>query len=430
MRICLVNEYFPPWAPGGAEWSAEALACGLAQRGHQVLVVTPNYGGPAREERDGFRIVRFPFPLKRPPGRATVPSKWLANPVFYRHAAFWIRRIAGREGVDVIHVQNKHTLIPGARAGRVLGVPVILTIRDASIIDAAPMCLHAGDRMPADCGVRKLWRECSEDYFAGYVRGRRGKLRSKLAFLYLWWDSRRKQRWLSRIDAVIGVSNGILDIYRRSGLLDGVRVETLYNLPPASPPPEAAAVEALRDRLGVRGRRVVLYVGKHSLGKGTPDLARAAGEVLRAVPDATFLSVGDGELADGAPIRRLGALPNADVLALYPIADVVVVPSVIPEALNRVLIEAMTAGRAVIGTRVGGTPELVIDGRTGLLVERRDPAGLARAIETVLTDDDLRAAIGAGARRHVEAHLDAGVVLDRLVALYEDTIRARKDGRR
>ena len=148
------------------------------------------------------------------------------------------------------------------------------------------------------------------------------------------------------------------------------------------------------------------------------------------MPDATFLSVGDGELADGAPIRRLGPLPNADVLALYPIADVVVVPSVIPEALNRVLIEAMTAGRPVIGTRVGGTPELVIDGRTGLLVERRDPAGLARAIETVLTDDGLRAAIGAGARRHVEAHLDAGVVLDRLVALYEDTIRARKDGRR
>ena len=44
MRICLVNEYFPPFAPGGAEWSMDALGRALAGRGHGVLVVTPNYG--------------------------------------------------------------------------------------------------------------------------------------------------------------------------------------------------------------------------------------------------------------------------------------------------------------------------------------------------------------------------------------------------
>src|SRR5439155_427976 len=81
-----------------------------------------------------------------------------------------------------IHAQNKHSLIPATLAGRLLGVPVFLTIRDGSIINAAPVCLHHDDRMPPDCSVRKLWRECSEEYFTLYVKNPRRKLRAKLAF--------------------------------------------------------------------------------------------------------------------------------------------------------------------------------------------------------------------------------------------------------
>src|SRR5207244_13375117 len=122
----------------------------------------------------------------------------------------------------------------------------------------------------------KVWRECSQEYFALYVKDPRPKLFSKPAFLYFWLDSRLKQRFLRKVDGVIGVSQGILDIYRRSGLLDGVRrVQAIYNVPPAAAPPSPGEVEALRDRLGLRGRRVVLYVGKFSPGKGTADLLAA-----------------------------------------------------------------------------------------------------------------------------------------------------------
>jgi glycosyltransferase involved in cell wall biosynthesis len=421
LRICLALEYFPPFAPGGAEWSTEALARALAARGHEVVVVTPNYGAGALEERQGVRIVRFPFPRHLPPGRVPLPPKWLANPFFYLYAAWAIRRVARRERVEVIHVQNKHMLIPGTLAGHSLGLPVVLTIRDGSIIDAAPMCLHHGDRMPEDCGVRKLWRECSEEYIAlGYIQGRRSRLRAKMGFLYFWLDSRLKQRFLRRVDAVVGVSEGILDIYRRSGLLEGVRrVQPVYSIPPPARAPAPTSVEALRGRLGLSGGPLVLYVGKLSPGKGSADLAAASREVLREFPDARFAFVGEGDLADAGPhVRRFGALPNAEVLALYPLADVVVVPSIVPDALSRVIIEAMAAGRAVIATRVGGTPELVIHEKTGLLVERADPDGLARALRRLLGDAGLRAALGAAARRHLDELTGGGSSVDQLLELY------------
>ncbi|PYO55868.1 MAG: hypothetical protein DMD83_17420, partial [Candidatus Rokuibacteriota bacterium] len=248
MTICLVTEYFPPHAPGGAEWSTEALARALAERGHRVLVVTPNYGAARREERDGFTVFRFPFPVKRRPGRDTVPARYLANPVFYLYAGLVVARIARREKAALVHVQNKHMLIPGALARALTGVPVITTIRDGSLIDAAPMCLHHGDRMPVDCGVAKLWGECSVEYFDLYVKGRRTRLAAKLAFLHGWLDARLKQRFLRRVDAVVAVSQGILDVYRRSGLLDGVpRLRVVHTVPLlAAPPPEA--LEGVRRR--------------------------------------------------------------------------------------------------------------------------------------------------------------------------------------
>ena len=93
----------------------------------------------------------------------------------------------------------------------------------------------------------------------------------------------------------------------------------------------------------------------------------------------------------------------------------------IPDALSRVILEAMAARQPVVATRVGGTPELVIDGKTGLLVERHAPAELARAIGSLLRDEALRASLGAGARRHVTERLEADDSVDRLIAAYAST---------
>ena len=130
--------------------------------------------------------------------------------------------------------------------------------------------------------------------------------------------------------------------------------------------------------------------------------------------------MGDGDVpaAAGAWARHLGPLPNAQVLALYAAAEVVAVPSVIPDALSRVILEAMAAGRPVVGTAVGGTPELIEDGVTGLLVPRHDPAALAAACERLLDDPALAARLGDAARQRAETRFSTEASVDRLLALY------------
>jgi spore coat protein SA len=183
-------------------------------------------------------------------------------------------------------------------------------------------------------------------------------------------------------------------------------------------------VDALGRRLGLAGRRVVLYVGKLSPGKGAADLVAAARQVSASVAGACFVFVGEGELDETPFIRRLGPLPHHEVQALYPLAEVVVVPSVIPDALSRVILEAMAAARPVVATRVGGTPELVVHGETGILVERGDPGGLARALLAVLGDGRLRDALGRAARRRLESLAGHGGSLDRLLDVYAE-VRGR-----
>jgi len=119
----------------------------------------------AVERRDGVKVLRFPFPVKLPPGRTLVATKWLANPITYLYAGLAVAWLVWHECPDVIHIQNKHMLIPGTIAGRLLHVPVFLTIRDGSIINGGTALPAPRDRRPPDCGVRKLWRECSEELF-------------------------------------------------------------------------------------------------------------------------------------------------------------------------------------------------------------------------------------------------------------------------
>jgi glycosyltransferase involved in cell wall biosynthesis len=430
MNIGLVNEYFPPFAPGGAEWSTLALARRLAQS-WRVAVITPNYGAAASEELDGIRVYRFNYRARIEPGQTTVRFRWLANPLFYLYSARQIERIARREHLDILHVQNKYSL-PGAwLAARRLGIPVVYTVRDATMICPLGQCLIKYEPVHPECGHwDHWWRDCRPTYIDNYLSGKRKSLQVNVTLIWLWLDTHLRRWFFRRADGVIGVSKGILQVYDQAGLLTGQPTRAIYNLPASDAPVSDDEIVDLRRQMGLSGHKVVFYAGRFSLGKGTQDLVEAADMVVQVVPEARFLFAGQGNLTlSRSHTRSLGRLPHDEVWRLYHLSDLVVVPSRQPEPLSRVALEAMAAGRPLVGTRVGGTPELIEDGVNGRLVERGSPAQLAEAITGLLLDDELRTRMGQASRELVRTRFAPEASLGRLVEFYRQAIVRRKGQR-
>jgi D-inositol-3-phosphate glycosyltransferase len=191
-----------------------------------------------------------------------------------------------------------------------------------------------------------------------------------------------------------------------------------------------------RAALGIDGGRpVLLFVGRIQPLKGLDVAVAALAEVVRARPDALLLVVGGASGAEGdAEVARVHARIDASGLAdhvrfvepqphlalstYYRAADVVVVPSR-SESFGLVALEAAACGTPVVAAAVGGLRTLVVDGVTGWLVEGRDPADHAAAVEAVLADPVEAAAMGAAAARRAAGYTWSTTAA-RLRRLYSD----------
>jgi glycosyltransferase involved in cell wall biosynthesis len=109
---------------------------------------------------------------------------------------------------------------------------------------------------------------------------------------------------------------------------------------------------------------------------------------------------------------------RTDVNNVFNALDIVVVPSTWEEPCSAVIQQAMALSRPVIGTRTGGTPEMILDGETGLLVAPSDSESLAGGIETLAADRDLRSRMGVAGRQRVEEFFSLNVMTDKIVDIY------------
>jgi glycosyltransferase involved in cell wall biosynthesis len=122
-------------------------------------------------------------------------------------------------------------------------------------------------------------------------------------------------------------------------------------------------------------------------------------------------------IADRVTFR--GHIAYGDLPRYYPGADVLVIPS-FSETFGMTLVEAMACEVPVVATRVGGIPEVVANGETGILVEPGDPSVLADAILRVLSDDSLKQSMGKEGRRRVLAHFSWEQVSKVLLSHYAE----------
>lgn len=245
-------------------------------------------------------------------------------------------------------------------------------------------------------------------------------------------------RWLYNggVDAVLAISEDV----RRVLIADGVGAARIRVVPSGVDVARFDAATSMRAAtraaLGVADEACcIVLVGALETRKGHAvllDAVATLGDLPLAVRcagsggEADALATRTVALGLGDRVRFLG--PVGDVAPLFAAADVAVLPS-LAEGLGVAALEAMASGLPVIASRVGGLPEAVVDGETGILVPPGDPAALAGALRRLATDPVLAARWGAAGRARVAERFDARLMAEQTLDVYR-ALMEDLDGRR
>ena len=235
-------------------------------------------------------------------------------------------------------------------------------------------------------------------------------------------------RALRAVARVIAVSNAL----RREIIATGVpasRVVTIHNAIDAEAfrSREPVDRDSLARSLGLSERdRIVSVVARLIPEKGHIHFLRAAKRIADRMPDVRFLIVGEGRLRTDleAATKEAGLSDTVrflghrhDVAALMELSEAIILPS-IREYYPNVLLEAAAAARPTVGTTVGGVPDIIVDGETGLLVPSGDSEALADAMERVLRDREWASEMGLRARELVGERFSVARMAEDTAGIY------------
>jgi L-malate glycosyltransferase len=256
---------------------------------------------------------------------------------------------------------------------------------------------------------------------------------------YLTPMQRRVQRYACQLaDCVLVNAMAVRDWLVREGY-DESKIVVIRNGVDLSQFNGSTDSKRLRHELRLSGGTpLIVVVSRLARLKGLEDLIAAAAILKARKQDAQFLIVGETAPSQRAYLDELKLLATrhgvadrvvftglrSDIPALLSAADVSVMPS-LNEALSNVLLESMAAGAPTVATRVGGTPEALIDEHTGLLVPPGDAESLASAISRLLNDRGLATRLGGAARQFVHDHLSVDRMVSETEQLYSELL-ARK----
>lgn len=295
--------------------------------------------------------------------------------------------LAKREEVDIIHTFFEKSEVMGWLTARLSGIPVWITSR-------------------RDLGFKR-------------------KKIFKQIFRFTAQDCNR----------CVAVCQAVKDLVVQQEGLAQEKVEVIYNGLDFSTYQHSSNGNALRNELGVDDNMplVGMIANFNFEIKGHRYFMEAAKSVLEKVPDVEFLLIGDGPLRSKYEemARRLGVekkvhFPGSrsDVPIILPNLTVSVLSST-SEGLSNVILESMAAGMPVVATRVGGNPELVINGTTGYLVPPADSKALAEAILALLKNPAKARSMGVAGKKLVEKKF----TVEAMVKSYEDLYQSLMYGK-
>lgn len=392
MKILLINDYGSP--NGGAEIATLLLRAGLRDRGHEALLLSssarPSGGASDADIACLGTTGRF---------RALLQSANLS-------ARRTVQRTLDDFRPDVVHVgmfltQLSPLILPALR-----GFP---TVYHAHWLRA--ICPTGFKLLPdgAACGER-----------AGLVCYRSGCLPLR-DWLPLMAQMQLLRRWRDIFNRVVANSDATRLALEAEGFNDVTVIRNGVAPGPRRPP--------------LTGGPIALFCGRLTAQKGVEVLLTAWRTVVQRIPDARLLIAGDGperERLEGeapAGVSFCGRLAHDQIDRIAATAWIQVVPSIGFEPFGLVAAEAMMRGTAVVGTRVGGLPEVVQGEMTGKLVPPGDGEGLAATMIAMLLDRELCEAMGERGRRVANERFAEHLYVDRFIECYTSLLAVPRAGR-
>ena len=373
-----VLKVLPTLDCGGTENQVTTLSRALVDDGFDLEVACMRRVGPlvnAITERD--------VPLREYP----ISSFW--NPRSIGQQVRLARHLVGRR-MHIVHTYSFYGNVFAIPPAAAVGVPVIIaSVRDRGVyltprqMRAQKYVCHLADRILVNAEAVKEWL--------------------------------LEQRY--PLNKIVVIRNGV-DLKR-------------FDAPPDS--------NRVRQQLGLApGERMVTVVSRVTRLKGLEQFIDAASLLAPWFPTVRFLIAGEASAGDGEYVTALKQRAEHmgvgrrvlftghlfDVPAVLGSAAVSVMPS-LNEALSNVLLESMAAGAPIVATRVGGTPEAIVHGDTGLLVPAGDPQALSEAIARLLQEPALATTLGRAARRAAQSSFSLSRMVASTEQLYRDLLAHR-----
>jgi len=378
---------------GGAEIMLVKVNQHLSDKGYTIKTLSSDLGADkAHFNEYTFKNVSFSGPMK--------PFFFLFNPSSF----FVLKRLLKEYQPDLIHLHVMHEITPS----------VLFLLQKYPTV----MTLHGAETFLSKL---VLWNLKSENFKHHMYDKKDLNMAGK--FTYLYFNSIQKFIYniaLKNVDIFIAPSNYMQNIAKTD-------VSPIIYLP--------NFIE-LRQFHELTNNYNLLFVGRLEKIKGVEFLIQALTFIIKVFPQTTLTIIGDGrnkndlfnltkKLQLEKYIQFRGRVEHKDLDAYYEKASIAVLPSISVEAFGLVILEAMSAGRPVIGTNVGGIPEIIDDGVNGYLLEPQNPEQMAEKVIKLFSDEKLLKEMGANARQKAEEFSVERYIVN-LEKIYEGVIRKYK----
>jgi glycosyltransferase involved in cell wall biosynthesis len=405
MRILQATDCYPPPLMGGRDLHVRMLAHELADRGHQVQVVSlAGPEGAHTEMDDGIQVHRISgwsralsrfYVDPQKPFHPTMPDPGIVSSL-----ADLIKQFRP----EIVHVHSwiLHSFLPILPTAE---TRVVVTMHEYGMVCPKNTYVHQGS-------------VCDGPRFAKCVSCASGQYGAVRA-MALTTGMVATRRSLSRVDRYIAVSSAVA---RASSSVPVLSQRPIDVIPPFVADDNFAPINVTRPKFVPSTGDFVMFAGSLTPHKGIDVLLDAWSGIDHAVPLVLAGLVGhDTPPQFPQNVTVAENVPHEEVLRAWMYCSVAVVPSLWPEPFGLVALEAMAAGRPVVASAEGGLIDLVRDGTTGTLVRSGDVSALRVGIQKLLANPELRSAMGLAGRERATNYA-AKVVVPQIERVYEEVV--------